>query len=82
MSLYDVIIVGAGPAGLECAFQLRDTSLSVLLLERAKVIGPKVCAGGLSSHVTLDLPEEKTRSFSKEYYVFRNRKFVVRKILC
>jgi len=39
---FDVIIVGAGPAGLECARQFEDSSLSVLLIEKNKDIGLKV----------------------------------------
>lgn len=45
---YDVIIVGAGPAGLNCAKELGGSNLSVLVAERKSEIGPKVCAGGLT----------------------------------
>ena len=61
---FDVIIVGAGPAGLECAHLLKNSNLSVLLLEKNKVIGPKTCAGGIVDTVEpLNLPETKARSF-------------------
>ena len=54
MKTYDVIIVGAGPGGLRCAEILSKTKLKVLLLEKNKIIGPKVCAGGLPNRcVTL-----------------------------
>lgn len=60
MQSYDVIIVGAGPGGLKCAEMLGSSSLSVLLLEKNSVIGPKVCAGGLTGKdlAYLNLPEE------------------------
>jgi geranylgeranyl reductase len=45
---YDVVIVGAGPAGLACAKELSKGNNSVLIIEKNKVIGPKVCAGGLT----------------------------------
>ena len=48
MKSYDVIIVGAGPAGLKCAEILSKSTLKVLLLEKNGEIGPKVCAGGLT----------------------------------
>lgn len=48
MQTYDVIIVGAGPAGLNCARILANAKLRVLLLEKNSVIGPKICAGGLT----------------------------------
>jgi len=48
MNHFDVIIVGAGPAGLICAEKLIGTSLSILLIEKDTVFGDKVCAGGLT----------------------------------
>jgi flavin-dependent dehydrogenase len=43
---FDVVIVGAGPAGLNCAEKLKGKS--VLVLEADNHIGRKVCAGGLT----------------------------------
>jgi geranylgeranyl reductase len=48
MEVYDVIIVGAGPAGLRCAEILGQSGKSVLLLEKKPETGPKVCAGGIT----------------------------------
>jgi len=48
---YDVIIVGAGPAGLSCAEVLAKGGKSVLVLEKNNEVGPKICAGGLSAKV-------------------------------
>jgi flavin-dependent dehydrogenase len=60
---YDVIIVGAGPSGLECARVLQDSNLSVLILEKNEQIGPKACAGGIVETVEpLELPETKART--------------------
>jgi geranylgeranyl reductase family protein len=59
LSEYDVIIVGAGPAGLAAAEELSRSGRSVLVLEKNAVIGPKVCAGGIPAKSWgLDLPEE------------------------
>lgn len=62
MQSYDVIIIGAGPAGLNAAKILGDAGKTVLLLEKNSVIGPKVCAGGLTrkSIQYLNLPDEIT----------------------
>jgi geranylgeranyl reductase family protein len=59
METFDVIIIGAGPAGLNCAKILAESKLKVLLLEKNKVIGPKVCAGGLTQKSVdyLNLPK-------------------------
>ena len=48
MESFDVIIVGAGPAGLKCAETLGNSKYRVLLLEKNSEVGPKVCAGGLT----------------------------------
>jgi flavin-dependent dehydrogenase len=45
---YDVIIIGAGPAGFSCAEQLKSSELSVLLIDKNKTVISKTCAGGLS----------------------------------
>ena len=47
MALYDVVIVGAGPAGLSCADKLAKAGKKVIVLEKNKVVGPKICAGGI-----------------------------------
>lgn len=44
----DVIIIGAGPAGLSAAEVLAREGKDVLVLEQKKIIGDKVCAGGIS----------------------------------
>ncbi len=49
MVVFDVIIVGGGPAGLECARELSRSSLRVLLLEKEEGFGDKLCAGGLTT---------------------------------
>jgi len=48
MKVYDVIIVGAGPAGLRCAEILSKSALSVIILEKGEIVGDKVCAGGVT----------------------------------
>ncbi len=41
MQSYDVVIVGAGPAGLSCASKLAKSKMKVLLLEQNPGIGQK-----------------------------------------
>ncbi|MEN8244129.1 MAG: NAD(P)/FAD-dependent oxidoreductase [Thermodesulfobacteriota bacterium] len=73
---YNVIIVGAGPAGLECARVLQDSNLSVLILEKNDCIGPKPCAGGIVETVELlDLPETEARIFNAVNVFVRDRRY-------
>jgi flavin-dependent dehydrogenase len=73
---YDVVIVGAGPAGLECARALMGSRLSVLIIEKNEQIGPKTCAGGIVETVEpLHLPELKTRSFNWLNLYIKEKRF-------
>lgn len=72
---FDIVIIGAGPAGLKCAEQFKNSNLSLLLIEKNKVIGPKICAGGLTSlSATFDFPESKVRIFDKLTFYFIDKK--------
>ncbi len=75
---YDVIIAGAGPSGLECAFQLNNSALSVLLIEKNDIIGPKKCAGGLTYQVRgFDIPEDRTRSFPHQHIFLKDKEYKI-----
>jgi geranylgeranyl reductase family protein len=47
MHNYDVIIIGAGPAGSSAALSLRNTGLNVALFEKEKFPRDKICGDGL-----------------------------------
>jgi len=67
---YDVVIVGAGPAGLRCAEVLAVAGKDVLVLEKNKVVGPKVCAGGLTlKDLDLGIPERLIQRKFKKVFV-------------
>ncbi|QNI32050.1 NAD(P)/FAD-dependent oxidoreductase [Alloacidobacterium dinghuense] len=48
MKVWDAIVVGAGPAGCACAYDLAAAGKSVLLLDKAEFPRMKACAGGLT----------------------------------
>ena len=57
---FDVVIVGAGPAGCSCAYMLRDSGLKIALLDKSIFPRDKVCGDALSADVinqlnTMDL---------------------------
>lgn len=48
MQKFDVIIIGAGPAGATCARMLSRENIRVLLLDKSRFPRPKPCGGGFS----------------------------------
>jgi geranylgeranyl reductase family protein len=46
---YDVIVIGAGPAGATLAYELAKRGIGVLVLEKEKLPRYKCCAGGVTS---------------------------------
>jgi geranylgeranyl reductase family protein len=46
---YDVIVVGAGPAGATLAYELAKRGIEVLILEKEKLPRYKACAGGVTA---------------------------------
>ena len=48
MPTWDVLIAGAGPAGVAAAYDLARVGRSVLLLDRSSFPRPKACAAGLT----------------------------------
>jgi geranylgeranyl reductase family protein len=48
MTIYDVIVVGAGPAGSAAAYDLAVKNYSVLLIDKVRFPRRKACAGGLT----------------------------------
>ena len=49
------LILGAGPAGLRAAQVLAEAGREVLVLEKRPEIGPKTCAGGLTTKTMREL---------------------------
>ena len=54
---FDIIIVGAGPAGSSCALSLSGMEIKVLLIDRAKFPRDKICGDALSLDVINQLPK-------------------------
>lgn len=73
---FDVIIVGAGPAGLQCALELKNTKFSVLVIEKNEIIGPKICAGGITNlGAKFDFPQDKVKNFKNNAYYLNGKKY-------
>ena len=67
--MYDLIIVGAGPAGSSAARTAAKLGLSTLLLEKEKVPRDKLCGGGVTPKVLklldFNIPDELVECKSK-----------------
>jgi len=61
MMMFDVAVVGAGPAGATAALALARRGLSVALLERDALPRYKTCGGGLVGRALALLPPEVER---------------------
>ncbi|MEA2031146.1 MAG: geranylgeranyl reductase family protein [candidate division Zixibacteria bacterium] len=59
---WDVIIIGAGPAGSSAAYRLAQRGLKTLILEKATMPRPKLCGGAVTekalSYLDFSLPDE------------------------
>lgn len=55
-AMYDVLIVGAGPAGSSCALSLSGRGLKVALIDKASFPRDKICGDALSADVVAQLP--------------------------
>lgn len=66
---YHTIIIGAGPGGLACASVLAAKGIDVLVLERSRRVGVKVCAGGVTwSGLARHLPDGLIeKAFSRQH---------------
>ena len=56
MERFDVLVVGAGPAGSTAAYRLAREGASVLLADRARFPRDKPCGGGLTMRAVRLLP--------------------------
>ena len=76
----EILIIGAGPGGLACAKLLAEHGRKVIVLERKKEIGSKICAGGITWDGLIRLvPEELIeRSFCDQHIFSNHQKIVVR----
>ncbi|MFH0929401.1 MAG: NAD(P)/FAD-dependent oxidoreductase [Candidatus Aenigmatarchaeota archaeon] len=64
--MYDVIIIGAGPAGTCCAKKLAENGFSVKVFDRRREIGsPKRCGEGLSESIKQYVGEIPERCIAK-----------------
>lgn len=63
--IYDIAIIGAGPAGATCALALRDAGLQVALIDKASFPRDKVCGDAIPARAVRVLREIAPESAHK-----------------
>jgi flavin-dependent dehydrogenase len=69
-----VLIVGGGPAGSTCAWQLKRLGIDCLILDKASFPRTKLCAGWITPEVVSDLQID-TASYPHRFLSFHNIRF-------
>ena len=67
---WDVIVVGAGPAGSSAARVAAEAGARVLLLDRARFPRYKTCGGGITGRSLAAMPDAARASFDDEITAF------------
>ncbi len=66
--MYDVAIVGAGPAGCAAALKLEEAGLNVVILEKKKLPRYKICGGGVVQRARKLLSVDISGVVEREFY--------------
>ena len=76
MNHYDVIVVGAGPAGGASAFELARSGVRVALIEKQKLPRHKTCGGGMPMIVSDILHLDEIRDLAPDAFVEADTRFM------
>lgn len=83
--LFDVIIIGCGPAGNKLAYSLGIKGLKILLLDKAKLPRDKICGGGISrktiEKIGYSIDEVIEKKIIGSYLTFKSEVFTYKDIL-
>ncbi len=68
MKVFDVAIIGSGPAGASAAFELSKSGISTVIIEKAMLPRYKTCGGGLVHRGRINIPFDVSSVVEKEFY--------------
>ena len=60
MEYFDVIVIGAGPAGNSAAKKLADASIETLVIDSRDILGDKLCTGIIGTECSKIFPPEES----------------------
>jgi geranylgeranyl reductase family protein len=86
MTMYDAVVVGAGPAGSHLSYLLARAGRRVALLDAQRFPRDKVCGGGLSRKsialLDFDIAPVVHRWITGAFLTFQNRAVIVKDMPC
>ena len=68
MKIFDVAIVGSGPAGASAAYKLAENNLSVVIIEKESLPRYKTCGGGFAYRGRREMPFDVSETVEREFY--------------
>lgn len=68
MKSFDVAIIGSGPAGASAAFELANTGISTVIIDKEILPRYKTCGGGLVFRGRNSIPFDVSTAIDKEFY--------------
>ena len=75
----EVLIIGGGPAGATCAWQLKHHGVDFVLLDKATFPRPKTCAGWITPRVLRDLQLDPA-TYPGNFTVFNSFNIEIKKL--
>jgi geranylgeranyl reductase family protein len=68
MKIFDVAVIGSGPAGASAALKLAENNLSVVIIEKATLPRYKTCGGGFAFRGRREMPFDISSVVEREFY--------------
>ncbi|PXY45028.1 geranylgeranyl reductase family protein [Flavobacterium hydrophilum] len=68
MKVFDVAIIGSGPAGASAAFELSKSGITTVIIEKEILPRYKTCGGGLVHRGRKNIPFDVSSVVEKEFY--------------
>ena len=68
MKIFDVAIIGSGPAGASAAFELAKNGISTVIIEKETLPRYKTCGGGFAYRGRRKMPFDVSPVIEKEFF--------------